>query len=103
MSHKKRFDSSFYTTHPKIIRFGNFFSINHMPIVPSFCWYQYYFSDTSGLFRIFIFLEKAKFPISQDLATFKFPKKKILDNIMSNFLNQFSIYFLLQHSDWSQL
>ena len=39
--------------------------------------YQYYFSGTSGLFRISIFLEKAKFPFSQDLATFKFPPKNL--------------------------
>ena len=48
-----------------------------MPIVPSFWWYQYNFSETSGLFRISIFLEKAKFPFSQDLATFKFPQKNL--------------------------
>ena len=49
---KKRFESSFNITHPKIIRFGN--STNHMPIAPSFCWYQYYLTETSGLFSIYI-------------------------------------------------
>ena len=63
---------SHYT--PKNYPIWEISSSNHMPIVSFFCWYQNYFSETSGLFRILMFLEKVGFPFSQDLATFKIPK-----------------------------
>ena len=75
VSHKKRFDSSFYITHPKIIRFGNTFQLITCQLSPISVGPNINISETSGLFRISIFLEKARFPFSQDLATFKFPKK----------------------------
>ena len=85
---------------PKNYPIWEFFSPNHMPIVPSFCWYQYYFSETSGLFRISNVSGKSQISVFPRFGHIQISPKKSSDNVMSDFLNRFSICFLLQHSDW---
>jgi hypothetical protein len=77
VSQKKRFYSSFNLTRPKMVRFGNFFGLIICKMSPLSAWYQNIFSDTSGLFRILMFLVKVGFSISQDLATFKILEKNL--------------------------
>ena len=102
---KKRFDSSFCITHPKIIRFGNFFQLITCQLSP--------LSVSTNIIFIFIIDEwfVQNINISGKSQIFVFPgfghiqisPKKSSDNVMSNFLDRFSICFLLQHSDCSQL
>jgi hypothetical protein len=74
VSQKKRFDSSFNLTRPKMVRFGDFFGL----IICKLSLLSVgIFSETSGLFRILMFLVKVGISISQDLATFKILEKNL--------------------------
>ena len=87
VSHKKRFDSSFYTSHPKIIRFKNFFQLITCQLSPFllapilFFWDKWFVQNinSSGKSQISVFPGFGHIQISP---------KKSSDNVMSNLLNR---------------